>query len=294
MKTKIAFLTLGLSLLVTPLRADETCSSPYLARIEGQEEFLYVWTLGVEGEWPSGGEIDIMEYYRGMLLANVAWGTETRWVPEWDIVRKPLSEFGDPNWSSGFHVWRMDWDEHNITLSVDGLVMNTTDRATTRNRNADSRNPFHFPQYLLLSLAIGGANGGGHDADLGPAPEAGAPTAVIEAPVRLGQCPGQGVHRSGREVVVVVVLDGFQRLPGGPHGARSGIRELGQEVEAALGADRRADRGLIDPDQVPGVGGSVGVRDEPDLGGQPLAHGPSSGSGARPPGRTVTWSERSS
>jgi selenium-binding protein 1 len=30
-------------------RADETCSSPYLARIEGQEEFLYVWTLGVEG-----------------------------------------------------------------------------------------------------------------------------------------------------------------------------------------------------------------------------------------------------
>jgi selenium-binding protein 1 len=30
-------------------RADETCSSPYLARIEGQEEFLYVWTLGTEG-----------------------------------------------------------------------------------------------------------------------------------------------------------------------------------------------------------------------------------------------------
>jgi selenium-binding protein 1 len=31
------------------VKADETCSSPYLARIEGQEEFLYVWTLGVEG-----------------------------------------------------------------------------------------------------------------------------------------------------------------------------------------------------------------------------------------------------
>src|SRR5262249_17709649 len=30
-------------------RADETCSSPYLTRIEGQEEFVYVWTLGVEG-----------------------------------------------------------------------------------------------------------------------------------------------------------------------------------------------------------------------------------------------------
>ncbi len=33
----------------TELRGDETCSSPYLARIEGQEEFVYVWTLGVEG-----------------------------------------------------------------------------------------------------------------------------------------------------------------------------------------------------------------------------------------------------
>src|SRR5215217_4011486 len=34
---------------ITHARADETCSSPYLARIEGQEEFIYVWTLGVEG-----------------------------------------------------------------------------------------------------------------------------------------------------------------------------------------------------------------------------------------------------
>ena len=36
---------------VTPriAHADETCSSPYLARIDGQEEFVYVWTLGVEG-----------------------------------------------------------------------------------------------------------------------------------------------------------------------------------------------------------------------------------------------------
>jgi len=41
----------ALTLTFTPrvVRADETCSSPYLARIEGQEEFVYVWTLGVEG-----------------------------------------------------------------------------------------------------------------------------------------------------------------------------------------------------------------------------------------------------
>ncbi len=42
-------LTVILSTLCQPAWADETCSSPYLARIEGQEEFVYVWTLGVEG-----------------------------------------------------------------------------------------------------------------------------------------------------------------------------------------------------------------------------------------------------
>ncbi|MCG8016740.1 MAG: selenium-binding family protein [Candidatus Thiodiazotropha sp. 'RUGA'] len=32
-----------------PLQADETCQSPYMAKIVGQEDFVYVWTLGVEG-----------------------------------------------------------------------------------------------------------------------------------------------------------------------------------------------------------------------------------------------------
>lgn len=51
-RTGLAAVALGLWSLAAPglpVRADETCSSPYLARIEGQEEFLYVWTLGVEG-----------------------------------------------------------------------------------------------------------------------------------------------------------------------------------------------------------------------------------------------------
>jgi len=32
-----------------PLQADETCASPYMTRITGQEDFVYVWTLGAEG-----------------------------------------------------------------------------------------------------------------------------------------------------------------------------------------------------------------------------------------------------
>jgi selenium-binding protein 1 len=44
----LGWLALVLGFVATALRADETCSSPYLARIEGQEEFVYVWTLGDE------------------------------------------------------------------------------------------------------------------------------------------------------------------------------------------------------------------------------------------------------
>ena len=44
-----AALTLSVIITSANLFADETCSSPYLARIEGQEEFVYVWTLGVDG-----------------------------------------------------------------------------------------------------------------------------------------------------------------------------------------------------------------------------------------------------
>ena len=32
-----------------PVMADETCMSPYMVKIVGQEDFVYVWTMGVEG-----------------------------------------------------------------------------------------------------------------------------------------------------------------------------------------------------------------------------------------------------
>jgi selenium-binding protein 1 len=34
---------------VGPAFADETCQSPYLPRLTGQEDFVYVWTLGIDG-----------------------------------------------------------------------------------------------------------------------------------------------------------------------------------------------------------------------------------------------------
>ncbi len=35
--------------LAGPALADETCQSPYLPKVTGQEDFIYVWTVGIEG-----------------------------------------------------------------------------------------------------------------------------------------------------------------------------------------------------------------------------------------------------
>jgi len=117
------------------------------------------WTLGSAREWPGCGEIDIMEFYRGMLLANACWASDQRWVAVWDDVKIPITEFG-PGWSDQFHVWHMDWTQESIKLYVDNKLLNTIELDKTINQTEDKANPFHEPHYMLLNLAIGGMNGG--------------------------------------------------------------------------------------------------------------------------------------
>lgn len=125
-----------------------------------------IWTLGESGEWPSNGEVDIMEFYRvsdvPTLLANVAWGTSTRWSAKWDSSKKPLSYFTakDANWVTKFHTWRMDWNKDSICLYLDNELLNYTLLSQTINATGVSpTNPFLQKHYFLLNLAIG-SNGG--------------------------------------------------------------------------------------------------------------------------------------
>ena len=117
------------------------------------------WTMGIKGEWPHCGEIDIMEFYRGILLANVAWGSQRRWVPHWDSVRLPIARL-DSDWPDEFHVWRMDWDRESIKLHLDERLLNATHLNETVNEDWQAKNPFHQPHFVLLNLAVGGTNGG--------------------------------------------------------------------------------------------------------------------------------------
>jgi beta-glucanase (GH16 family) len=115
------------------------------------------WTLGVNGRWPSNGEVDIMEYYHDHLRANVARSAGRRYAAKWFSVAKPIGSFG-ADWSSRFHIWRMDWDSSGISLYVDDRLMNRVPSDSLV--NPDGSHPFRQPEYVLLNLAVGGANGG--------------------------------------------------------------------------------------------------------------------------------------
>lgn len=118
-----------------------------------------IWTLGVEGEWPSNGEVDVMEYYRDKILANFAYGSATRWQAIWDATSVDISTLGGTFWASDYHIWTLEWDESLMRISLDGKLMNNIEVNQTINK-IDGKNPFRQAHYLLLNLAMGGTSGG--------------------------------------------------------------------------------------------------------------------------------------
>ena len=126
-----------------------------------------IWLLGKGMEWPSCGEIDVMEFYRinGVphILANACWGSDRRYQAIWNTKRIPFSHFTDkdPQWADKFHVWRMDWTPRAISIYLDDELMNEIPLKETINGTLGNHtNPFQKPQYILLNLALGGDNGG--------------------------------------------------------------------------------------------------------------------------------------
>jgi beta-glucanase (GH16 family) len=116
------------------------------------------WTLGISKPWPANGEIDVMEYYRGKLLANIACADKNQRA-EWHSNKFSVDSLGS-SWPSKFHVWRMDWTKDFIALYVDDQLLNKVAVDSLYNKDGSNFNPFRQPHYMLLNLAVGGQNGG--------------------------------------------------------------------------------------------------------------------------------------
>ena len=114
------------------------------------------WTVGASApkvSWPACGEIDIMEYYTGTVLANVCHGLQGKQI--WMTTKRPITEMGGDAWTKQFHVWTMLWDEQRIDLLLDDKLMTHF----VIGDNESARAAFRKPQYILLNQAIGSTGG---------------------------------------------------------------------------------------------------------------------------------------
>lgn len=137
-----------------------------------------IWQVGNTYTWPQNGELDIMEYYREKILANVAYGGTANYSPTWRSSSHPMSGFEakNPNWRNEFHIWLLEWDYDWIRIYLDGELLNQVSVNETFNKGVGGNyeNPYRyhrdgFGHYLWLNLAIGGNNGGTIDNSLFPA-----------------------------------------------------------------------------------------------------------------------------
>ena len=137
-----------------------------------------IWQVGNTYSWPQNGELDIMEYYREKILANVAFGGTQNYSPTWRSSSHPMSKFEgkNANWRNEFHIWVLEWDYDWIRIYLDDDLLNEVSVAETFNKGVGGNyeNPYRyntegFGHYLWLNLAIGGNNGGTIDNSLFPA-----------------------------------------------------------------------------------------------------------------------------
>lgn len=138
-----------------------------------------IWGTGEVGQWPHSGEVDIMEYYGEKILANVAVGNASEWSAKWDGADRSMASLlaVDSNWRNEWHVWTMQWDDQNIRLYVDNILVNTIPQ--TWMVNSAGYNPSWGPQYPFqsngmscwLNLAMGGGAGGDPTATMNSGPQ---------------------------------------------------------------------------------------------------------------------------
>jgi beta-glucanase (GH16 family) len=100
-----------------------------------------------------------MEYYDNRILANYAHADKERFKAIWDGASISMDSLGGNDWANQFHIWTFEWDENNMKIFLDGVLLNDIDLTTTINKS-DGKNPFRQPHYLLLNLAMGGNRGG--------------------------------------------------------------------------------------------------------------------------------------
>jgi beta-glucanase (GH16 family) len=116
--------------------------------------------LGSQGDWPAGGELDIMEHIghqpgRVFSTVHTAGGSGGSGAGAATHV---------PDACTAFHNYQMHWTRQGIRFGIDGVA-----HFEYLNPGTGSlRWPFDAPQFLIINIAIGGDLGGKIDDSIFP------------------------------------------------------------------------------------------------------------------------------
>jgi beta-glucanase (GH16 family) len=124
------------------------------------------------GQWPTSGEIDIMEILGG---APDLQYTTLHYGPHWPNqkqIGQTTNATPGTNFAQDFHTFGVDWQPDHMDFYVDGHVVWSvkstdaqwqTDDQGAKVSDCSGAWPFCKPYYLILNLAVGGAWPGAPD-----------------------------------------------------------------------------------------------------------------------------------
>jgi len=124
---------------------------------KGKQLWPAFWMLSSDqqyGGWPTSGEIDILEY-RGQDVSDV--NSAIHYGAQDTFKSSGAYRFYGIDFSSGFHVFAMEWTSVDMTFFVDDKMYW---KATVNDNHGAVYNgngkPFDQRFYILLNVAVGG------------------------------------------------------------------------------------------------------------------------------------------
>ena len=127
---------------------------------EGQGIWPAFWAMGVNGNWPACGEIDIMENvgkepsinHGSLHMPNSGTNTDNQLTGMYTLP-------GGAKLGDAFHTYTVEWSSSAIKFFVDDVLYETQTPQTATGRTWEFDQPFYF----ILNVAVGGTWPGAPD-----------------------------------------------------------------------------------------------------------------------------------
>jgi beta-glucanase (GH16 family) len=124
---------------------------------KGRGTWPAIWMLSSDnayGNWPSSGEIDIMEHV-GYDVNKIHCSVHTSAYNHTRGTQKTATKI-IPDATDAFHIYRIDWTPYAVRGYIDGLPY----FEFLNNNTGFTAWPFNKPFHLILNVAVGGNWGG--------------------------------------------------------------------------------------------------------------------------------------